>query len=153
VWYLVHFTDRKTKEIIMSDCCCGNEGVNLIYSCSGGADAGALSDLIARKLGKEGYGKMSCLAGIGADISGFIVSARDAEQNITIDGCPLRCAAKNLANRGIESHSFVLTELGFAKGGTNVDDANIETAFQIIKHELEALTEKPSSVNKAGCCG
>ena len=85
----------------MAECCCGNERVRLIYPCSGGADVGALSDRTARKLVKEGYGKMSCLAGVGADISGFIASARDAELNITIDCCSMRYAAKNFENRGI----------------------------------------------------
>ena len=105
----------------MAECCCGNEAVKLLYSCSGGADVGALSDRIARRLAKEGFGKMSCLAGVGADISGFIESAKCAEQNITIDGCPLRCAAKNFENRGIKPLSFVLTELGFEKGKTEVN--------------------------------
>lgn len=137
----------------MADCCCGNDGVRLIYSCSGGADVGALSDRIARKLAKEGYGKMSCLAGVSADISGFVTSARDAECNITIDGCPLRCAAKNFENRGIKPVSFVLTELGFEKGKTEVSENTVETAFKILIEELK-IEKLSSSVNKAGnCCG
>lgn len=137
----------------MSVCCCGNEKVSLVYSCSGGADVGALSDRIARKLAKEGYGKMSCLAGVGADISGFIVSAKDATQNITIDGCPMRCAAKNLENRGIKTLSFVLTEMDFTKGSTDVNEETIETALKLLDKELKNKNIDVTSEKSEGCCG
>ena len=37
----------------------------LIFPCSGGSDVGALSDLAARQMTRDGTGKMYCLAGIG----------------------------------------------------------------------------------------
>lgn len=135
----------------MADCCCGNEGVTLLYPCSGGADVGALADRIVRKLAKEGYGKMSCLAGVGADISGFISSAGCAELNITIDGCPLRCAAKNFENRGIKPLSFVLTELGFEKGKTEVNEDSIETALEILRKELKKI-RTDAAEERGNCC-
>ena len=136
----------------MAECCCGNERLRLIYPCSGGADVGDLLDRIARKLAKEGFGKMSCLAGVGADISGFIASARDAELNITIDGCSMRCAAKNFDNRGIKPVSFVLTEIGFTKGNTEVNDSKIETAFAILKKELKKMKINTTTTSPDGYC-
>jgi uncharacterized metal-binding protein len=136
----------------MSKCCCGNEGVTLLYPCSGGADVGALSDRIARKLAKEGYGKMSCLAGIGSDISGFIESAKCADLNITIDGCSLRCAAKNFENRGITSASIVLTELGFQKGKTEINDEVVDSALEKIAKQLDAKNLDDSLDKAEGCC-
>ena len=53
--------------------------VRLLYACSGAADVGQIADLVARQLSKEKWGNMSCLAGIGADLSGFIESAREAD--------------------------------------------------------------------------
>ncbi|MBS3740687.1 MAG: putative zinc-binding protein [Candidatus Cloacimonetes bacterium] len=135
----------------MTECCCGNEGVRLLYSCSGGADVGALSDRIARRLAKEGFGKMSCLAGIGADISGFIASAKDAECNITIDGCPMRCAAKNFEKRGIKPLSFVLTEMGFEKGKTEVKNENIEAPLKILRKKLNKISIDTAE-KKCNCC-
>ncbi|MBT4482837.1 MAG: zinc-binding protein, partial [Candidatus Latescibacteria bacterium] len=38
----------------------------LIFPCSGAADVGEISDQIARKLTRDGIGKMFCLAGVGA---------------------------------------------------------------------------------------
>jgi len=135
----------------MAECCCGNEGVKLIYPCSGGADMGELSDRIARKLAKEGFAKMSCLAGEGADISGFISSAECAELNITIDGCPLRCAARNFENRGIIPLSFVLTEMGFEKGKTEVNGGTIETALEILRKELNKIRTDVAE-ESGNCC-
>ena len=47
----------------MADCCCnGKQTANLLYACSGSANTGHLADQVARKLAREGAGKMTCLA-------------------------------------------------------------------------------------------
>ncbi|MFO7895572.1 MAG: putative zinc-binding protein [Candidatus Cloacimonadales bacterium] len=145
----------------MSKCCCGsNDEINLLFPCSGGADLGELADRVARRMAAAGLARISCLAGVGADISGFVVSARDADQVITIDGCPLRCAAKNLQNRDIATKSFVLSDLGYEKGLTAVTEETVEAAFQILAAELKKSSEKadksPTKKNSkdSGCgCG
>ena len=68
-------------------CSCGcseTEKARLLYACSGAADVGQIADLVVRQLSREEWGGMSCLSGIGADLSGFIESAREAD-NIVID--------------------------------------------------------------------
>ena len=55
--------------------CACEGGIRLIFSCSGVADVGEISDRAARMLSKSGAGKMFCLAGIGGNISGMIASA------------------------------------------------------------------------------
>jgi uncharacterized metal-binding protein len=106
----------------MSKCGCG-EGIKLIYSCSGAANTGEMADQISRKLAKEGYGNMTCLASVGAHISGFIESAKSAEENITIDGCPTACAKKILEHIGVTpTQSYVLTGMGVEKGKTPVTE-------------------------------
>ena len=128
----------------MSDCC---GGVKLIYACSGAADVGALSDGVARKLAKEGYAtKMTCLAGIGAGLSGYIESAKGAESNIAIDGCQIACARIALQNIGVPVKSFILTDLGYVKGQTEVTAGVIEAAAEKIRKD-EALQK-----GKGGCC-
>jgi len=60
---------------LQSGCGCSygrNDGPKLIFSCSGCADVGELADQAARKLTRDGAGKMSCLAGIGGRISGIV---------------------------------------------------------------------------------
>ncbi|MFZ2394763.1 MAG: putative zinc-binding protein [Smithella sp.] len=60
---------------------------NLIYACSGAADVGAIADQVARRLRSEGVAKMTCLAGIGAELPSHVQSAKDSDVNIAIGGC------------------------------------------------------------------
>ncbi len=102
----------------MADCCCSSKSGKtvLIYACSGGANVAEASDLAARQLARDGVGSMFCLAGIGAGIQGMVQTARDADVNIVIDGCPLDCARTCFANAGIDDAIFVrVTDLGIEK--------------------------------------
>ena len=83
----------------MAECCSG--GVWMIYACSGAADVGEIADRVARKLRDEGFTKMSCLAAIGVDLSGYVQTAKAADTVIAIDGCPTACARKNFERIGI----------------------------------------------------
>ncbi|MFC1692431.1 putative zinc-binding protein [Candidatus Latescibacterota bacterium] len=128
----------------------------LIFPCSGAADVGEISDRIARRLSREGIVKMSCLAGIGAQLSGFVESAKAARVNITIDGCPVACSSKTIENLGLEPKSFVLTDMGLVKGKTPVDDHVIQELSEAIKKTLteenvNATDKKPFS-KTGGCC-
>ena len=46
-------------------------------------------------------GSMTCLAALGAEESGYVESARRADRNVVIDGCPVSCGAKIYAKLGI----------------------------------------------------
>ena len=105
-------------------CCCG--GMKLIFPCSGSADVGAIADQAARKLTREGAGKMTCLAGIGGKVSGIMKNAEAAEKILVIDACPLECAKKTMEKAGFSSFKYIrLAELGFEKGKSPVTDENI----------------------------
>ena len=127
----------------MSDCCGG--GIRLIYACSGAADVGELSDRLARKLIKEGFGTKTCLAAIGARISGYVESAKGAELNIAIDGCQIACAKKALELIGVTPASFILTDMGYVKGQTEVTAGIVEAVAEKIRND-EALQK-----GKGGC--
>lgn len=131
----------------MAECCEGNK--RLIYPCSGGSDVGEIADRAARKLSQKGYGNMSCLAGIGARLSGFIESAKSAE-NITIDGCPIACARKNLEQIGLTPCSFILTEMGLTKGKTPITPEIVDKLTQKIIKGLPIKTS--SKPNTPKCC-
>ncbi len=111
------------------ECMCQESGI-LIFPCSGGSDVGELADRVARKMAKCGKAKMFCLAGIGAQISGMIESAKNAKKLITIDGCQVLCAQKTLARVGLQTSAFNLKDLGFEKGKTTVNDQTIEDAIR-----------------------
>jgi uncharacterized metal-binding protein len=88
----------------------------LIYACSGGANVAEISDKAARELMFAGCGTMFCLAGLGADVPGMVQTARDADVNLLIDGCPIQCAKKTFDRHGIANYRHIkVTDLGIEK--------------------------------------
>jgi len=129
------------------NCMCHETGI-LIFPCSGSSDVGELSDRVARKIARCGKAKMFCLAGIGAHIPGMIESTKAAKRIIAINGCPVSCAQKTLEHTGFKVEAYNLKDMGFEKGKTKIDEANIEKAVSII---TEVKGEKNSS-KSSGCC-
>jgi len=123
----------KGGKIKAKNCCTG--GSRLIYSCSGGSDVGEVADRAARKLRDDGFSGMTCLAAVGAHLSGFVESAKGAEENITIDGCPVACARKNLEHIGVTPKSYILTEMGLEKGKTRVNQRTVIDVCEKIKSD------------------
>jgi uncharacterized metal-binding protein len=118
--------------------CCGDGSSTLIFACSGSSNVGQLTHSLALRLTREGRGTMSCLAGVGAHLSGFVVSAKDCERLVAIDGCDGRCALKVLEHVEARPHACVnLTDHGFVKQhGVPTTEAELERA-----HEL--TTDRP----------
>ena len=69
-----------------NDTCCAADQQIMLLACSGGSNVGQLSNQAVVELTQEGFGKMFCLAGIGAQLSGFVQSAKD----VSTDGCHRR---------------------------------------------------------------
>ncbi len=101
----------------MCECCSDGPKRNvLFYACSGGANVAEVADRAARELMFDGCGTMFCLAGLGADIEGMIRTARDADLNVVIDGCPMDCAKKIFDRCGVDNYVQIkVTDLGIEK--------------------------------------
>jgi len=107
-----------------SGCCTG--GPALIFACSGAADVGAIADQAARKLSREGAGKMFCLAGIGGRVPGIAKTTESASRILAIDGCPLDCVKNTLELAGFKNYEHVqVADLGMEKGKTPPTPENI----------------------------
>jgi uncharacterized metal-binding protein len=103
----------------------------LIFACSGAADVGGIADLAARKLTKDGAGKMYCLAGIGGRVPGILKTTADADKILAIDGCPLDCTKLCLEEAGFaEFEHMRVTDLGLEKGISPATTENIATVVQ-----------------------
>ena len=111
--------------------------IRLVFPCSGAADVGGVADQVGRKMTREGLGKMYCLAGIGGHVEGILETAKAAEEIVTIDGCSVACATKTLEHAGFKPKMIGLKELGFIKGKSPVNDANIDAALAKIVTILE----------------
>lgn len=117
-------------------CACG-EAPKLIFACSGGADVGELADQAARKMTRDGQGKMFCLAGIGGRVSGILKTTEAAGKILVIDGCPLNCAKKTLEESGFNEFTHLnLADIGLKKGETPANDENIATVVQVATARL-----------------
>lgn len=92
-------------------------GPTLIFACSGAADVGAVADQAARKLTREGAGKMYCLTGVGGRVSGILATTKSAAKILAIDGCPLNCVKHTLEHAGITNFEHLrLADMGIEKG-------------------------------------
>lgn len=134
---------RLIKETVMSDCC-GNGNAKgrtvLLYACSGGANVGEVADRAARELMYAKEGTAFCLAGLGADIQGMVQTARDADLNVVIDGCPVDCAKKVFDRLGLANYVQVkVTDLGIAKAkGVPATDEQVAAVVAKVRQALAA---------------
>lgn len=140
----------------MTENCCSSGGNIMILACSGGSNVGQLSNQAAIELTREGFGKMFCLAGIGGKLSGFVQSAKDVENMVAIDGCPVGCAKAILeqAEVPLKNH-LVITELGIEKNKNFTLRAE-----DIVKVKSAVFNTcginpgvSPLSPKTASCCG
>ena len=126
----------------MADSCCSGGGKKtvLLYACSGGANVAEISDRAARQLMKEGRGSMFCLAGLGAGIQSMVQTAKDADLNVVLEGCPLDCAKKIFDNLGLKNYVQIrATDLGIEKKkGVPVKD---EELAKVVAKAKEALAK------------
>jgi len=114
-------------------CSCNDNVAKTVFACSGAADLGKVSDLVARKMHSDGVRQMKCLAFIGAEIQNMIDSVRDTNM-LVIDGCNLDCGKLTMDKNGISDfHHLRLTDLGYVKGQTT---ANIEVINDIAEHAV-----------------
>ena len=97
-----------------------------MFACSGAADVGAVADQAARKLTREGKGKMYCLAGLGGDVESIVETAKAAGGILVIDGCTVDCAKKTVERTGLSGFAHLrVTDLGLEKGKTEINKASI----------------------------
>jgi uncharacterized metal-binding protein len=124
----------------MAEECCAPGGNIMILACSGASNVGQLTNQAAVELTQEGFGKMFCLAGIGAHLSGFVQSAKDVPQMVAIDGCPVACTKAILEHAQIPVKGYVvLTEMGIEKN----------KEFKLKREEIEQV----KAAVKAACNG
>ena len=120
--------------------CCGKSAKRtvLLYACSGGANVAEVADRAARQLAAEGRGTMFCLAGLGAGIEAMIQTARDADLNVVLEGCPMDCAKKIFDRAGLTNYVQVkVTDLGIEKKkGVRAADSEVVRAVAKAKEVL-----------------
>lgn len=108
-----------------NECLC-EAGPKLIFACSGAADVGAIADQAARKLTREGVGKMYCTTGLGGRVPSILEMTKAASMVLALDGCPLDCVRHSLEEAGFTDFAHMrVTDLDMKKGETPVSEENI----------------------------
>ena len=117
--------------------CATNEAVKAVYPCSGASNVGKMSYDLAIALHQKNKYKMSCTAGVGADICGFTDAAKSEDTaNLLIDGCPVSCVKHMFDNKGITNYDhIVITEMGIKK------DGNFDFEPEVIDNLLNQINE------------
>lgn len=125
----------------MSQECCAPSGNVMILACSGASNLGQLSNQVAVELARDGFGKMFCLAGIGAHLSGFVQSAKDVPAMVAIDGCQVACTKKILEHAEIPLKAYVaISDLGIEKNmDTNLKREEVEKVKVAVKEACNRL--------------
>lgn len=120
-------------------CACGLSDVRVV-TCSGGSNVGQIANQAAVMLAKEKVAGFFCLAGIGAHIKGMVKSGKEADLIISIDGCPVQCAAKTMQHAEIEpAIQVIVTEFGIEKSHDMIIDEKIcARVIEKVKEELAA---------------
>ena len=118
-----------------NDTCCAADQQIMLLACSGGSNVGQLSNQAVVELTQEGFGKMFCLAGVGAQLSGFVQSAKDVSTVVAIDGCQVGCAKAILEQAEVPvKHYFVLTDEGIEKNKNfKLERADIDRVKAAVK--------------------
>jgi uncharacterized metal-binding protein len=129
----------------------------MILACSGGSNVGQLSNQAAVELTREGFGKMFCLAGIGGQLSGFVQSAKDVPQMVTIDGCPVGCAKAIIEQANVPLKNYiVVTELGIEKNKDfNLKPEDIQAVRNAVKTVCSGEAQEAAAAEgvTGPCCG
>ncbi|MDA3899703.1 MAG: putative zinc-binding protein [Spirochaetes bacterium] len=117
-------------------CSCGGKCKPLLYACSGAANTGYLADAVARSLMKNGTGSMTCLAAVGAGLSGFVETAKSAK-NIVIDGCSTACGKKIFETHDLDFTHIVLTDFDVQKGKTEITPALVSKISDEVEQKIQ----------------
>lgn len=113
-----------------------NRGFPIVYSCSGCSNVAQLANRLAVFLDRNGLAEMSCIAGVGAGVPSLVRTAQSGRPILAIDGCPLACCRRALANQGACFDEYLdLSTFGFKKRlREDCDDSDFEACMANVVH-------------------
>lgn len=108
-----------------------------------------MANHLAVRLDRLGVAEMSCIAGVGGDVTPLVRTAKSGRPIVALDGCPLHCAAKILKRHGIEpTLHYDLSERGVAK--RKHEDFDPAQAARVLEELLVELRESSDAASQRG---
>ena len=124
------------------------ENLPLVYSCSGCSSAAQMANYMALQLDTLGVAEMSCSTGVAAGVPALLKIARSGRTVIVLDGCPLACTRKCLAQHDITPDDYIqLGSYGVKKRYHIALDT--EQADMIIARVIDEIAYQQSLKNAA----
>lgn len=77
-------------------------GLPVVYSCSGCSSSAQLAHYVAVQLDRRGLARMSCVAGLAAEVPQIVADLLSAPQVIALDACEFRCAKRAIERHGVK---------------------------------------------------
>ena len=110
----------------------------LVYSCSGCSSAAQLANAVALKLDRSNIAEMSCIAGIGGDVSPMLCTAKSGRPIVALDGCELACVRSSLSRHGLApALYFDLSEHGVRKRHhAEFDPVQAQRVFRSVAQQI-----------------
>jgi uncharacterized metal-binding protein len=110
---------------------------NMVFTCSGAADVGGISDITSRQLSREKIASMCCTAAIAARIPEIMEKTSGAEKILAIDGCSKNCTKIILEKEGFHlCQHLQLENMGMEKGKSPATEDRINTEIQAARAAL-----------------
>lgn len=127
------------------------ENLPLIYCCTGCSNTAQMANYVALQLDKRGVAEMSGSAGVAAGIPSLLKIARSGRPVIVLDGCPIACAKKSLAQHNITPDDYIqLSSYGVKKRyHTEVDLDKAEMIIARLIDEIKYQQSLKSSVSNS----
>jgi uncharacterized metal-binding protein len=123
----------------------------LVYSCSGCSSAAQTANYIALKLDRDGEAEMSCISGVGGNVTKLVKIAQSGRPVIALDGCALSCTLNCLDERGVAAdYHLQLQEHGVKKryhADFNQENAD-EIAVDLVQHARRLCENWTTPENK-----
>lgn len=121
----------------------GKENLPLVYSCSGCSNSAQMANYVALELDKRGAAEMSGSAGVAAGIPSLLKLARSGRPVIVLDGCPVACAKKSLAQHAITPDDYIQLGSYGVKKSYHMD-FDMDKAEMIIARVIDEITYQQS---------
>ncbi|MDD1706190.1 MAG: putative zinc-binding protein [Methanoregulaceae archaeon] len=140
-------------------CSCGaNEPKRIIFPCAGQANTGQITNLAAVQLTEEGFGSIACASLLAIGSEGLVTNAKNVDEVLVLDGCPMICARKIAEAQGVPvAQHLVVTDLGITKGPSkSYTDEDVEKVVAASwrgegREKVAAKPGKKSGGNDTGC--
>ncbi len=118
------------------------EGVILLFACSGGSKAGEVTDIIARKLQASGDVLMSCVCAVSGQITGHLEKLKKDRKVIVLDGCTNDCVSRTLENAGFRNFIHIrLNEFGVTERNAIVKEGIVNKVIDHVKETIKKTSK------------